>query len=129
MKDAQARQSYRNRIVILLVYVGFISLGLPDGLIGVGWPAMRQTFALPVDALGGLLLLFTVGYLASSFQSGQILQRISIGLLLAGSCVATSASLLGFVIAPSWSFILMLGIIGGLGAGAIDAGLNTFAAQ
>ncbi|MFY9607726.1 MAG: MFS transporter [Blastocatellia bacterium] len=111
-----------------LAYLSFISLGLPDGLNGVAWPSIRAYFNLPVDALGALLVMFTVGYLASSFTSGRLISLMSVGTLLALSCMATALSLIGYAIAPVWLMIVVLAVVAGLGAGAIDAGLNTFAA-
>lgn len=111
-----------------LAYLGFVSLGLPDGLLGIAWPSIRATFGLPLDALGALLMMFTAGYLASSFTSGWLLGRIGVGTLLALSCAATGLSLIGYALAPAWGAMVALGVLAGLGAGAIDAGLNTFAA-
>ncbi|MBK7200823.1 MFS transporter [Candidatus Amarolinea dominans] len=115
--------------LILLAYVAFISLGLPDGLLGVAWPSMRADFALPLDALGMLLVASTAGYLTSSFFSGRIMARMGVGGLLAASCAATGGSLLGYTLAPSWWAMIPLGVGAGLGAGAIDAGLNTYIAS
>jgi fucose permease len=115
-------------LLVVLAYLGFMSIGLPDGLLGVAWPSIRAFFGLPLDALGALLVMFTIGYLLSSFSSGRLLMRINVGSLLALSCLATAASLLGYVLAPTWSMIVVLGMLAGLGAGAIDAGLNTYAA-
>lgn len=115
-------------LLILLAYLSFISLGLPDGLNGVAWPSIRETFNLPVDAVGSLLVTFTLGYLVSSFAGGRLLVRMSLGRLLAASCLATAISLVGYAIAPAWWVMVALAVIAGLGAGAIDAGLNTFAA-
>lgn len=111
-----------------LAYLSFISLGLPDGLNGVAWPSIRAYFQLPLDALGALLVIFTAGYLVSSFTSGRLLSLMSVGTLLALSCLATGVSLLGYALAPAWWVMVAWGLLGGLGAGAIDAGLNTFAA-
>jgi fucose permease len=72
--------------------------------------------------------MFTAGYLASSFCSGRMLSLMSLGSLLALSCVATAVSLIGYALAPAWWVMVALGAIAGLGAGAIDAGLNTYAA-
>jgi fucose permease len=115
-------------VLIGLAYLGFVSLGLPDGLNGVAWPSIRAYFHLPLDALGSLLVMFTIGYLVSSFSSGRLLARIRVGTLLGMSCLATSVSLLGYALVPAWWMMVTLGTIAGLGAGAIDAGLNTFAA-
>jgi fucose permease len=115
-------------LLSFLAFLGFVSLGLPDGLLGVAWPAIRGTFALPIDALGSLLVMFTAGYLASSFASGRLLARMNVGTLLALSCLATGVSLLGYALAPTWWVMVALAALAGLGAGAIDAGLNTYAA-
>lgn len=114
--------------ILLLAYVAFISLGLPDGLLGVGWPSIRASFALPLDALGILLIATMVGYLASSFLSGLLVSRLGVGRLLAISCALTGAGLIGYTLAPAWWVMVCLGMIAGLGAGAIDAGLNTYVA-
>lgn len=115
-------------LLISLAYLSFVSLGLPDGLLGIAWPSIRASFDLSIDALGALLVMFTAGYLISSFSSGRLLARMSVGALLALSCLATAASLVGYALAPSWWMLVALGSLAGLGAGAIDAGLNTFAA-
>ncbi|MGH9852668.1 MAG: MFS transporter, partial [Blastocatellia bacterium] len=60
-------------LLIGLAYLSFVSLGLPDGLLGVAWPSIRASFDLPLDALGALLVMFTIGYLISSFSSGRLL--------------------------------------------------------
>lgn len=115
-------------LLVGLAYLSFVSLGLPDGLNGVAWPSIRAYFHLPVDALGWLLVMFTAGYLVSSFSSGRLLALMSIGTLLSLSCLATAVSLIGYALAPSWLVLVALSSIAGFGAGAIDAGLNTFAA-
>jgi fucose permease len=117
-----------NLLLTLLVFLGFISIGLPDGLTGVAWPSMRGHFGLPLDALGGLLVSYTAGYLFSSFSSGRLLAQLSVGALLALSCSATGVSLLGYAGASHWWILVTFGALAGLGAGAIDAGLNTYAA-
>jgi fucose permease len=116
-------------LLIALAYASFISLGLPDGLLGVAWPSLRATFGLPIDAIAWLLVTFTAGYLVSSFSSGRVLSRVSVGVLLAVSCLATSVSLLGYAVALRWWMMVGLALVAGAGAGAIDAGLNTFAAS
>ncbi len=115
-------------LLIALAYAGFISLGMPDGLLGVAWPSMRASFGLPVGALGSLLIFSTIGYLISSSTSGWLLERMNIGKLLALSCLATSSSLFGYAFAPAWWILVSFGLLSGLGAGAIDAGLNTYVA-
>lgn len=111
-----------------LASLGFVSLGLPEGLLGVAWPSIRATFDLPLDALGLLLTTFASGYFLSSAVSGRVIFRLGVGLALAGSCAVTGVSLLGYALAPAWPAMVGLGFVLGLGAGTIDAGLNTYAA-
>jgi len=122
--------SYRpNGTLLVFAFVAFVSLGLPDGLLGVAWPSMRQTFGVPLDALGALFISSTLGYVAASFLSGEILRRIRLGDLLALSCLATSGALIGYSLAPRWEIIVGFGVLIGLGSGAIDSALNSFAAH
>lgn len=114
--------------LIILAYIAFISLGLPDGLLGVAWPSIRADFGLPLDSLGLLLFSTMTGYLISSFFSGKILSALGVGKLLALSCAATGACLVGYTLVPTWWLMVALGVVGGLGAGAIDAGINTYIA-
>jgi len=120
--------SRRTLFLLALAYTGFVSLGLPDGLLGVAWPSMRARFDLALDAIGPLLVATTAGYVAASFASGRLLARMSVGALLAASCFATGASLAGYALAPSFAVLVGFGVFAGLGAGAIDAGLNTYVA-
>ncbi len=119
----------RPALLVGLAYAAFVSLGLPDGLTGVAWPSIRTTFGLSLDALGALITTGTLGYLVSSFSSGRVLGRIGVGWLLVLSCLATAISLLGYGAAPLWIVMVGFGLLAGLGAGAIDAGLNTYAAE
>lgn len=115
--------------LIFLSFIAFISLGLPDGLLGVAWPGIRSHFDLPLDALGGVLIFSTGGYMLSSFFSGVLIRRLGIGGLLSLSCAATASALFIYATAPCWWVFVMFAAVGGLGAGAIDAGINTFVAQ
>jgi fucose permease len=114
--------------VLLLAYVGFVSLGLPDSVIGVAWPSIRRTFGLPLDALGPYFLAGAGGYFLSSFNSGRVVARWGVGRVLAASSLLTALSLLGFVLSPAWIVLVGFSFVGGFGAGAIDSGINTFAA-
>jgi fucose permease len=119
----------RPAFLLGLAGLGFVSLGLPDGLLGVAWPSLRAEFALGQDALGALLVASTTGYALSSFASGPLFARLGLGALLALSCGLTAASLLGYTLAPVWGAIVALGVVAGLGAGAIDAGINAYVAR
>jgi len=112
----------------LLAFLAFISLGLPDGLLGVSWPSMRRDFTVPLDALGLLAAIQTAGYLTASFLSGRLLRVLPIGTVLALSTLAAAASLLGFAMTPQWPVLLAFAFVAGLGGGAVDAGLNAYGA-
>lgn len=114
--------------LIFLAYIAFISLGLPDGLLGVAWPSIRADFFQPLDSLGFMLVSGMLGYLTSSFLSGQLMARLGVGGLLAASCAATGVGLIGYTLVPNWWMMVALGAVAGLGAGAIDAGINTYIA-
>lgn len=114
--------------LILLAFIAFVALGLPDGLLGVGWPSIRGGFSIPLDAIGLLLTASITGYTTSSFLSGFLLSRMGVGRMLAASCFLTGLALIGYTLVPQWWMMVLLGVIAGLGAGGIDAGLNTYVA-
>ena len=114
--------------LIILSFVAFIALGLPDGLLGVGWPSIRAGFSIPLDAIGMLLAAVVAGYMTSSFMSGFLLSRVGVGRVLVASCFLTGLALIGYTLVPQWWMMVLLGVLAGLGAGAIDAGLNTYVA-
>src|SRR5512139_3142913 len=114
--------------LILLAFIAFIALGLPDGLLGVGWPSIRTDFGIPLDAIGMLLTASVIGYMTSSFMSGFLLSRVGVGRVLVASCLLTGLALIGYTLVPQWWMMVLLGVLAGLGAGAIDAGLNTYVA-
>jgi fucose permease len=122
-------KAYSKFSLILLAYVAFIALGMPDGLLGVAWPSIRAGFSLPLDVLGIFLFAAVTGYMTSSFLSGVLIARMGVGSMLAVSCALTGSALLGYTLVPSWWMMVLLGVISGLGAGAIDAGLNTYVAS
>jgi fucose permease len=119
---------YPRLAVVLLAFIAFVALGLPDGLLGVGWPSIRTGFSIPLDGIGLLLTASVAGYMTSSFLSGFLLARVGVGRVLAASCLLTGVSLTGYTLVPQWWMMVALSIFGGLGAGAIDAGLNTYVA-
>ena len=112
----------------VLAFLAYISLGLPDGLLGVAWPSMRRDFSLSHDSLGPLFIAFTVGYLSSSFFAGRLMARLQLGMLLALSTLVAGAALVGYGIAPSWWAVVALGVAAGVGGGGIDGALNIYVA-
>ncbi len=123
-KTAQSRRIS----LVALTYIAFIALGMPDGLLGIAWPSLRASFSLPLDAIGALLIMGTAGYLTSSFFSGKLIARLGVGRVLVASTALTGFALIGYTWAPAWWLVLVMGVAAGLGAGAIDAGLNTYVA-
>ncbi|WKU05144.1 sugar MFS transporter [Micromonospora sp. HUAS LYJ1] len=114
--------------LLLLAYLAFVSLGLPDGLLGVGWPSISAEFGVPTGAVGLVLTAGTIGYLTSSVLAGFTLARLGVGRLLAGSTLLASLALTGYASAPALTVLIGCALVLGLGSGAIDSGLNAYAA-
>ncbi|AEJ18375.1 MFS transporter [Gracilinema caldarium] len=112
--------------LVILCFIAFIALGMPDGLLGVAWPSIRGTFQLPLDALGILLISSVTGYLISSFSNGYLMSKLGVGKLLAGSTLLTGLALFGYTMSPAWPVFVALGFFAGAGAGGIDASLNNW---
>ena len=115
-------------LLVAVAFVAFISLGLPDAVLGVAWPSIRQTFSLSLSRLGELLATTMVGYLLSSALSGPVVRRVGVGRLLVGSSALVVLSLVGYWAAPAWGVMVACGLLAGLGGGAVDAGINAYAA-
>ena len=116
-------------LLIALAYVGFVSLGLPDAVTGVAWPTIRDTFRLPQGAVGLVFVAAGLGYFVTSFLSGRLTQALGIGLLLAASTAVVAVAMFGFASSPVWTSFVACAVLHGLGSGAIDAGLNGYAAN
>jgi fucose permease len=116
-------------LLVALAFVGFVSLGLPDAVIGVAWPTVRETFRLPQGAVGLVFVASGVGYFVSSFFSGRLTDVLGIRLLLAASTGLVAAAMFGCAVSPVWAAFVACGVIHGLGSGVIDAGLNGYAAH
>jgi fucose permease len=103
----------------------FIVIGLPDGMLGTAWPAMRQSFGAPVGDLGLVLLASTLGSVVIAAFVGRLIQRLGIGALLAVAAACAALSSLGYAAAPGLWLILAIGPLLGAAIGMIDGGLNT----
>lgn len=114
-------------LLVGLSFLAFISLGLPDGLLGVAWPSIAADFGLALGALGLLPLVFSVGYLATSVNTGRLAGALGIGGLLFGSSLLVTGGLLAYALAAQFGLVLLGAVLLGAGSGAIDAGLNTYA--
>jgi fucose permease len=111
-----------------IIYVSFISLGLPDGVMGVAWPAVRVDMGQPLAAVGIFTLVGTVCAAGSSYFAGAIVKRVGTGVVVAASCLMTALALVGYAYAPSFAWLVALSIPMGIGAGAVDTSLNHFVA-
>ncbi|MEU7619925.1 MFS transporter [Micromonospora rifamycinica] len=114
--------------LLVLAYLAFVSLGLPDGLLGVGWPSISAELGVPTGAVGLILTAGTIGYLSSSVLAGFTLARLGVGRLLAGSTLLASLALTGYAAAPTLTVLICCALLLGLGSGAVDSGLNAYAA-
>ncbi|MFB5198332.1 MFS transporter [Bacillus sp. AFS073361] len=114
---------------LLIIYLAFISLGLPDSLLGVSWPLMQSEFGAPLETAGLLFMTIAGGTIISSFASGAVLKRFGTGIVTFFSCLMTAGALLGFHFAPSLFWLFICAIPLGLGAGAVDSGLNNYVAS
>jgi fucose permease len=115
-------------LFLIIIYLAFISLGLPDSLLGVSWSMMQSEFGAPMETAGLLFMTIAGGTIISSFSSGALLKRFGTGALTFLSCLMTAGALLGFYFAPSLIWLFICAIPLGLGAGAVDSGLNNYVA-
>lgn len=113
---------------LIMIYMAFISLGLPDSLLGVAWPLMQSEYGVSLEAAGLVSMFIAGGTIVSSLASGAVHKRLSTGKITFISCLMTAVSLLGFSFSPSFIWLLFLAIPLGLGAGSVDAALNNYVA-
>ena len=116
-------------LLLVVIYVAFISLGLPDALLGVAWPIMQVEYAVPVGFAGLVSMVVSICTVISSVLSGRVLGRFGTGRVTAVSVLLTATALLGISFAPSFIWLILLAIPLGLGAGSVDAGLNDYVAK
>ncbi len=115
-------------ILLIIIYASFISLGLPDSLLGSAWPSMYTGLKVSVSYAGALSMLIAGGTIISSFFSVKIIRRFGTGKVTAASVFMTAFALLGFGISRNFVFLCLFSIPLGLGAGSVDAALNNFVA-
>jgi fucose permease len=108
--------------------MAFISLGLPDSLIGVSWPLIRAEYSLPLEYGGFLSLIITIGTISSSLLSGYLIERLKTGKVVVFSILLIVIALLGYALSESFIFLLLFSIPMGFGAGSIDTALNHYVA-
>lgn len=115
-------------LLLAIIYLSFISLGLPDALLGASWPTMYQQFAVPVSYAGIVSVTISVGTIVSSLLSDRLTLRFGTGKVTAMSVAMTAAALFGFSVTGSFWGLLIWAVPYGLGAGGVDASLNNYVA-
>lgn len=115
-------------IVLVIIYLAFISLGLPDALLGSAWPSMYKTMHVPISYSGIIFMIISFGTIVSSLQSEKLTYKFGTGKVTALSVLTTAIALFGFSISHSFWMLCLWAIPYGLGAGSVDASLNNYVA-
>ncbi len=115
-------------LLLAVIYMAFISLGLPDSLLGSAWPVMRMELGAPISYAGIVSMIIAGGTIISSLLSNRILQKLGTGLVTAVSVGMTAAALFGFSVSKEFYQLCLWAVPYGLGAGAVDAALNNYVA-
>ena len=115
-------------LLLAIIYLSFISLGLPDSLLGSAWPTMYQQFDVPVSYAGIISMIIALGTIISSLQSDRMTRRFGTAKVTAVSVATTAVALLGFSISNSFWMLILWAIPYGLGAGGVDASINNYVA-
>lgn len=116
------------QLLLIIIYLSFISLGLPDSLLGSAWPAIYTEFGVPLSYASIIYIIISIGTVISSLQSDRLTRRFGTGRVTAFSVAMTAAALLGFSISHSFLALCLWSIPYGLGAGGVDASLNNYVA-
>ena len=114
--------------LLILIYVSFISLGLPDSVLGAAWPSVYPAIGAPVEAAGMISMIVAGGTIVSSLASDRVIRRFGAGAVTAASTSMTAAALLGFSFSGSLAALCAFAVPLGLGAGSVDAALNNYVA-
>ena len=115
-------------LLLVLIYIAFISLGLPDSLLGSGWPVMHAAFGVPVSSMGAVTMIISGATIVSSLLSDRLTHRFGTGGVTVVSVFLTVLGLFGFSVSSRFWMLLAFAVPYGLGAGAIDAALNNYVA-
>lgn len=115
-------------LLLAIIYLSFISLGLPDALLGSAWPTMFQELNVPVSYAGIISMIIALGTVISSLQSDRLTKKMGTGKVTAISVAITAIALVGFSISSSFWMLCLWAIPYGLGAGSVDASLNNYVA-
>lgn len=115
-------------LLLLIIYISFISLGLPDSLLGSTWPSIYQGIGVPISYAGIISFIISAGTIISSLFSDKLTKKLGTGLVTGISVFMTAGALLGFSFSNSFIALCIYGIPLGLGAGSVDAALNNYIA-
>ncbi len=115
-------------ILLALIYISFISLGLPDAVLGSAWPLISEEFGVPVSGMGIVTIIISAGTIISSLNSSRLINKIGVHKVTAFSVLLTAVSLFGFSSSPSFLVLCLWAVPYGLGAGSVDAALNNYVA-
>ena len=115
-------------ILLAVIYMAFISLGLPDSLLGAAWPSMYTEFGVPLSYAGVVSMIIAFGTIVSSLQSDRMTRKLGTGMVTAISVAMTAMALFGFSFSHSFIALCLWAIPYGLGAGSVDASLNNYVA-
>lgn len=115
-------------LLLAIIYISFVSLGLPDALLGAAWPVMHTQLSVPLSYAGGISLIIALGTVVSSLQSDRMTKWLGTGKVMVFSVAMTAAALFGFSISESYWQLCLWAIPYGLGAGSVDAALNNYVA-
>lgn len=115
-------------LLLVIIYLAFISLGLPDALLGAAWPSMYPQFDVPVSYAGIVSMIIALGTVISSLQSDRLTKKLGTGKVTALSVLMTAMALFGFATSHSFGMLCLWAIPYGLGAGSVDASLNNYVA-
>lgn len=116
------------QLLLAIIYLAFISLGLPDSLLGSAWPTLYQQFGVPISYAGIISMIISAGTIVSSLQSDRLTKKLGTGKVTAISVAATAVALFGFSFSHSFWAMCLWAIPYGLGAGSVDASLNNYVA-
>ncbi len=116
------------QILLAIIYLAFISLGLPDALLGAAWPSMYPGLGVPVSYAGAVSMIIAIGTVVSSLQSDRLTRLFGTGKVTAASVLVTAVALFGFSTSHSFWLLCLWAVPYGLGAGSVDASLNNYVA-
>ena len=116
------------QLLLAIIYIAFISLGLPDAMLGSAWPTMYGELGVPVSFAGIISMIISMGTVVSSLQSDRLTKKLGAGMVTAISVAMTAVALFGFSISGSFGALCLWAIPYGLGAGSVDAALNNYVA-